>query len=52
MDPEFKTGSLIAVKKISDVNDLKRDVITFTQDDGTAVTHRIIGITKGREPAV
>lgn len=47
MDPEFKTGSLIAVKKISDVNDLKKgDVITFTQDDGSAVTHRIIGITK------
>ncbi|XBW80435.1 signal peptidase I [Bacillus velezensis] len=47
MDPEFKTGSLIAVKKISDVNDLEKgDVITFTQDDGTAVTHRIIGITK------
>ncbi|MCC9023121.1 signal peptidase I SipW [Bacillus nakamurai] len=47
MDPEFKTGSLIAVKKIPDVTALKEgDVITFTQDDGSAVTHRIIGITK------
>ncbi|PLS04991.1 MULTISPECIES: signal peptidase I SipW [Bacillus] len=47
MDPEFKTGSLILVKEITDVKRLQKgDVITFMQDADTAVTHRIIDMKK------
>lgn len=47
MDPEFKTGSLILVKEITDVKKLQKgDVITFMQDADTAVTHRIIDMKK------
>ncbi|MEK4218223.1 MULTISPECIES: signal peptidase I SipW [Bacillus] len=47
MDPEFKTGSLILVKEITDVKELQKgDVITFMQDADTAVTHRIIDMKK------
>ncbi|ARV47370.1 signal peptidase I [Bacillus subtilis] len=47
MEPEFNTGSLILVKEITDVKELQKgDVITFMQDANTAVTHRIIDMTK------
>lgn len=47
MEPEFNTGSLILVKEIADVKELQKgDVITFMQDANTAVTHRIVDITK------
>lgn len=47
MEPEFKTGSLILVNEMTDVKALqKNDVITFMQDEETAVTHRIVNITK------
>ncbi len=47
MEPEFNTGSLILVKEITDVKELQKgDVITFMQDANTAVTYRIVGITK------
>lgn len=47
MDPEFKTGSLILVKEITDVKELQKgDVVTFMQDADTAVTHRIIDMKK------
>jgi len=47
MEPTFKTGSVIAVKPISDTNNLKeKDVITFMQQDKSVVTHRIHKIIK------
>ncbi|MGF7532616.1 signal peptidase I [Bacillus mexicanus] len=47
MEPEFNTGSLILVKEITDVKELQKgDVITFMQNANTAVTHRIIDMTK------
>ena len=47
MEPTFKTGSIIAVKPLSDTTNLKeKDVITFMQQDQTIVTHRIIKVIK------
>ncbi|MCY7755662.1 signal peptidase I [Bacillus haynesii] len=49
MEPEFKTGSMIAVQKVENPGSLKKgDIITFMQDENTMVTHRIIGITKNK----
>ncbi|KMM63321.1 signal peptidase [Bacillus glycinifermentans] len=49
MEPEFKTGSIIAVQKVDNPEALKKgDIITFMQDQNTMVTHRIIGITKNK----
>jgi signal peptidase len=47
MEPTFKTGSIIAVKPVSDTASLKeKDIITFMQEDKTLVTHRIIKVIK------
>jgi signal peptidase I len=47
MEPTFKTGSIIAVKPLSDTKNLKeKDVITFMQQDQSIVTHRIIKVIK------
>ncbi|KAA6451472.1 signal peptidase I [Bacillus swezeyi] len=49
MEPEFQTGSVIAVQKMKNPENLKKgDIITFMQDQDTMVTHRIIGITKNK----
>lgn len=38
MEPEFKTGSVIAVQKIENPGSLKKgDIITFMQDENTMV---------------
>lgn len=47
MEPGIQTGSIIAVKQVSDGNNLKKnDVITFKEDANTLVTHRIIEATQ------
>ncbi|MGD7022840.1 signal peptidase I SipW [Rossellomorea vietnamensis] len=47
MEPTFKTGSVIVVKKVEDQKSLlKNDVITFKQDETNIVTHRIIEVVK------
>ncbi|MYL45211.1 signal peptidase I [Virgibacillus halodenitrificans] len=47
MEPDIKTGSLIAVESIKDANGLtKGDVITFKKDENMLVTHRIIEVVK------
>lgn len=49
MAPEFKTGSIILVKRLNDMNSLmKDDVITFKQNNHL-VTHRIIEVVKQEE---
>lgn len=50
MEPTFQTGSIIAVKPVEDPSKLvKDDVITFTQQDGNIVTHRIVDVIKKEE---
>ncbi|WP_404330873.1 signal peptidase I SipW [Mesobacillus maritimus] len=45
MEPTFKTGSIIAVEPIEDPAALKKgDVITYMQEGGELVTHRIIEV--------
>src|SRR5690625_7060455 len=47
MEPGIQTGSIIAVKPVSDGNNLnKNDVITFKEDADTLITHRIIEVTE------
>ncbi|WP_435304250.1 signal peptidase I SipW [Rossellomorea marisflavi] len=47
MEPEFQTGSVIAVEPVQDTEALKKgDVISFVVPDGTMVTHRITDVTK------
>ncbi len=47
MEPTFKTGSIIAVKPISDTTNLKeKDIVTFMEQDQKIVTHRIIKVIK------
>jgi len=47
MEPGIQTGSIIAVKPVSDGNNLKKnDVITFKEDAETLITHRIIEVTE------
>ncbi|WP_163099384.1 signal peptidase I SipW [Peribacillus alkalitolerans] len=47
MEPTFKTGSIILVKKPENQKSLKvKDVISFRQSDGSIVTHRIIDVIK------
>ena len=53
MEPEMKTGSIIAVNPDFNVNELKEgDVITFLKDRETLVTHRITEIKGGAENRV
>lgn len=50
MEPTFKTGSIIAVKPVDDPSKLvKNDVITFMQQDGNLVTHRIMEVIKTKD---
>ena len=50
MEPTFQTGSVIAVKPVEDPTSLKKkDVITFTQEDGSHVTHRIVEVIQNGE---
>ncbi|MGV2940370.1 signal peptidase I SipW [Mesobacillus sp. LC4] len=50
MEPTFKTGSIIAVKPVEDSTALKKgDVITYMQQDGNLVTHRITDVIKQKD---
>jgi signal peptidase I len=50
MEPTFYTGSIIALKPITDPNNLKKDdVITFRESEDALVTHRIIEVIKNSE---
>lgn len=45
MEPTFQTGSIIAVKPVQDPSTIKvNDIITFTQQDESLVTHRVIDV--------
>jgi signal peptidase I len=45
MEPTFMTGSVIAVKPIKNLANLKKDdIITFKESDDKLITHRIIGV--------
>src|SRR5690625_3714938 len=45
MEPEFKTGSIIAVKPGGDMTRFKEgDVITFMDDASRLITHRVIDV--------
>lgn len=49
MEPGIKTGSIIAVKPVTDTSNFKKgDVITFKEptDPKTVITHRIIDVQK------
>lgn len=48
MEPGIQTGSLIAVKLAEDKTNFKEgDVITFQEEEGILVTHRITEVVKG-----
>lgn len=50
MEPNIKTGSVIAIKSKVDKTDLnKGDVITFLTKNESIVTHRIVNISKNKE---
>jgi signal peptidase I len=50
MEPTFMTGSIIALKPVTDPNNLnKDDVITFKETEDALVTHRIIEVIKNGE---
>ncbi|MGY3714791.1 signal peptidase I SipW [Sutcliffiella cohnii] len=50
MEPEFKTGSIIAVKPVEDPTSLQEGtVITYTNSEGSFVTHRIIDVIQNGE---
>lgn len=45
MEPEIKTGSIIAVTPVKEKKQFKKDdIITYVQEDGQLVTHRIIEV--------
>ena len=46
MEPEYKTGAIIYVKKIDPKNLEIGDVITFSVSSNTTVTHRIVDIVE------
>jgi signal peptidase I len=47
MEPEIKTGSIIAVKPGGDMTRFKKgDIITFMQDDNMLITHRVTEVIK------
>ena len=49
MEPELTSGTLIFVKE-EDPKDLKTgDIITYTANDGSVVTHRIVEIDREKE---
>lgn len=50
MEPEFKTGSIIAIKPMEDAATLQvDDIITYMQQDNSIVTHRIIEVVQSGE---
>ncbi|MDY0404816.1 signal peptidase I [Virgibacillus sp. 179-BFC.A HS] len=50
MEPGIKTGSIIAVKPNVEKDKFKKgDVITFQEEDGTLITHRISEVVKTPE---
>jgi signal peptidase I len=50
MEPTFKTGSIIAVKPVEDPTKLvKDDVITYLQQGGSLVTHRITDVIRQKD---
>lgn len=50
MEPTFKTGSIIAVKPVEDSSTIKKDnIITYVQEDGSFVTHRVLEVIKNGE---
>lgn len=50
MEPDIKTGSIIAVKPGGDMTRFKEnDVITFKEEDEKLITHRIIEVTESSE---
>jgi signal peptidase I len=50
MEPTFYTGSIIALKPVTDPNTLKKDdVITFKAPEDKLITHRIIDVVKNGE---
>lgn len=44
MEPEYRTGSLIFVKKVDPFALESGDVITFMMNEDTVATHRIVGV--------
>lgn len=49
MEPAYKTGSLIYVKKV-DATEIKADdVITFLLDEDTVATHRVVAVVPDEE---
>ncbi|API93432.1 signal peptidase I [Virgibacillus pantothenticus] len=53
MEPEIQTGSIIAIKMISETNEFKKgDVITFKADENKLVTHRIVDTTSTKNGVV
>ncbi|SHF89618.1 signal peptidase I SipW [Ornithinibacillus halophilus] len=50
MEPEFMTGSIIAVKPGGDMTRFKEnDIITFQEEDGKLITHRVIDVVNSGE---
>jgi signal peptidase I len=50
MEPTFYTGSIIALKPVTEPNNLKKgDVITFKASDEILITHRIVDVIKTGE---
>lgn len=53
MEPTFKTGSIIAVKTEGDTTKFKeKDIITFQEEDGRLITHRIVEVNKNKEHTI
>lgn len=50
MEPEFNTGSIIAVEPGGDMTRFQSgDVITFVEEDGKLITHRVIEVVNSGE---
>ncbi|ARK28920.1 signal peptidase I SipW [Halalkalibacter krulwichiae] len=50
MEPEFKTGSIIAVKPGGDMTRFQEgDVITFMESAEKLITHRVVGVKQSGE---
>lgn len=53
MEPTFQTGSLIAVKTGGDMTRFnEKDIITFQEEDGKFVTHRIVEVNKNSDHTI
>lgn len=49
MEPAYKTGSLIYVKKVEPTEIEANDVITFLLDEDTVATHRVVAVVPDEE---